>query len=165
MAVVERHQDLVDDLLAELESYKRPSDRPIDRDLIVRAFAFAAEAHDGQVRRSGQEFIHHPWGVAKVLAGLRMDEATVAAALLHDTVEDTGLEIEETQAELGEEIARLVEGVPKLTRVQFSSREQAEAENYRKLVVAMAGDVRVILIKLADRLHNMRTIEYMGKQT
>src|SRR5215831_4610540 len=165
MAVVERHQDLIDDLLAELESSKRSGEPPVDRDLVVRAFRFAAEAHDGQVRRSGQEFIHHPWGVAKILAGLGMDEATIAAALLHDTVEDTGIEIDDIQAEFGEEIARLVEGVTKLTRVQFSSREQAEAENYRKLVVATAGDVRVILIKLADRLHNMRTIEYMGKQT
>jgi GTP diphosphokinase / guanosine-3',5'-bis(diphosphate) 3'-diphosphatase len=161
MAVVERHQDLIDELLAELESYPRA----IDRDLIVHAFEFADKAHEGQVRRSGQEFIHHPWGVAKILAGLRMDEATIAAALLHDTVEDTGVEIEDIQAEFGEKVAMLVEGVTKLTRVQFSSREQAEAENYRKLVVAMAGDVRVILIKLADRLHNMRTIEYMGKQT
>jgi GTP pyrophosphokinase len=161
MAVVERHQDLIDELLAELESYPRA----IDRELIVHAFEFADKAHEGQVRRSGQEFIHHPWGVAKILAGLRMDEATIAAALLHDTVEDTGVEIEDIQAEFGEKVAMLVEGVTKLTRVQFSSREQAEAENYRKLVVAMAGDVRVILIKLADRLHNMRTIEYMGKQT
>jgi GTP pyrophosphokinase len=161
MAVLERHQDLVDELLAELESYK-PG---FDRDLIVRAFQFAAEAHDGQVRRSGQEFIYHPWGAAKILAGLRMDEPTIAAALLHDTVEDTGIAVEDIRAEFGGEIAMLVEGVTKLTRVQFSSREQAEAENYRKLVVAMAGDVRVILIKLADRLHNMRTIEYMGKQT
>ena len=94
-----------------------------------------------------------------------MDEATLAAALLHDTVEDTGVEIEEIRAEFGAEIAKLVEGVTKLTRVQFQSREHAEAENYRKLIVAMAEDVRVILIKLADRLHNLRTIEYMGKQT
>ena len=94
-----------------------------------------------------------------------MDEATIAAALLHDTVEDTGVEIEDIRAEFGDEIATLVEGVTKLTRVQFQSREQAEAENYRKLIVAMAEDVRVILIKLADRLHNLRTIEYMGKQT
>ena len=161
MAVVERHQDLIDELLAELESYKPE----FDRDLIIRAFEFAAKAHDGQLRRSGQEFIHHPWGAAKILAGLRMDEATIAAALLHDTVEDTGVEIEDVRSEFGNEVADLVEGVTKLTRVQFQSREQAEAENYRKLVVAMAGDVRVILIKLADRLHNMRTIEYMGKQT
>src|SRR6516225_6981664 len=165
MAVIERHQDLIDDLLAELESSKRVGDSAIDRDLVVRAFGFAAEAHDGQVRRSGQEFIYHPWGAAKILAGLRMDEATIAAALLHDTVEDTGVELDDIRAEFGDEVARLVEGVTKLTRVQFQSREQAEAENYRKLIVAMAEDVRVILIKLADRLHNLRTIEYMGKQT
>ena len=101
MAVVERHQDLIDELLAELESYPRA----IDRDLIVHAFEFADKAHEGQVRRSGQEFIHHPWGVAKILAGLRMDEATIAAALLHDTVEDTGVEIEDIQAEFGEKVA------------------------------------------------------------
>src|SRR4051795_1300117 len=161
MAVLERHQDLIDELLADLEAYKPE----FDRDLITRAFEFAAQAHDGQQRRSGQEFIHHPWGAAKILAGLRMDEPTVAAALLHDTVEDTGVAIDDIRAEFGDEVALLVEGVTKLTRVQFQSREQAEAENYRKLVVAMAGDLRVILIKLADRLHNMRTIEYMGKQT
>jgi len=161
VAVLERHQDLVDELLAELESYKPD----FDRELITRAFQYAAAAHEGQLRRSGQEFIHHPWGAAKILAGLRLDEATIAAALLHDTVEDTGIAIEDLRTEFGAEIAKLVEGVTKLTRVQFQSREQAEAENYRKLVVAMAEDVRVILIKLADRLHNLRTIEYMGKQT
>src|SRR5262245_36025520 len=161
MAVLERHHDLVEELLAEVESYKPDA----DRDLLTRAFDYAANAHDGQVRRSGQEFIYHPWGAAKILAGLRMDEATLAAALLHDTVEDTGVEIDEIRAEFGSEIAKLVEGVTKLTRVQFQSREHAEAENYRKLIVAMAEDIRVILIKLADRLHNLRTIEYMGKQT
>jgi GTP pyrophosphokinase len=161
MAVLERHHDLVEELLAEVESYKPDA----DQDLLRRAFDYAATAHDGQVRRSGQEFIYHPWGAAKILAGLRMDEATLAAALLHDTVEDTGIEIESIRAEFGAEIAKLVEGVTKLTRVQFQSREHAEAENYRKLIVAMAEDVRVILIKLADRLHNLRTIEYMGKQT
>ena len=161
MAVLERHHDLVDELIAEVEAYKPDA----DRELLTRAFQFAAGAHDGQLRRSGQEFIYHPWGVAKILAGLRMDEPTLAAALLHDVVEDTELEIEDIRAEFGEEIAKLVEGVTKLTRVQFQSREHAEAENYRKLIVAMAEDVRVILIKLADRLHNLRTIEYMGKQT
>ncbi|HEY2219913.1 MAG TPA: bifunctional (p)ppGpp synthetase/guanosine-3',5'-bis(diphosphate) 3'-pyrophosphohydrolase [Gaiellaceae bacterium] len=161
MAVLERHQDLVDELLADVQGYKQDA----DRDLLTRAFDFAARAHDGQVRRSGQEFIYHPWGAAKILAGLRLDEATLAAALLHDTVEDTGIEIEDIRTEFGDEIAKLVEGVTKLTRVQFQSREHAEAENYRKLVLAMAEDLRVILIKLADRLHNLRTIEYMGKQT
>jgi GTP pyrophosphokinase len=116
------------------------------------------------LRQSGQEFIYHPWGVAKILAGLQLDEATLAAALLHDVVEDTSTEIEELRGEFGEEVANLVEGVTKLTRVKFQSREHAEAENYRKLIVAMAEDLRVILIKLADRLHNLRTIEYLGKQ-
>src|SRR3954452_15558735 len=161
MAVLERHHDLVEELLAEVEAYKPDA----DQELLRRAFDFAANAHDGQLRRSGQEFIYHPWGAAKILAGLRMDEPSLAAALLHDTVEDTGVEIEAIRAEFGPEIAKLVEGVTKLTRVQFQSREHADAENYRKLIVAMAEDIRVILIKLADRLHNLRTIEYMGKQT
>jgi guanosine-3',5'-bis(diphosphate) 3'-pyrophosphohydrolase len=161
VAVLERHHDLVDELIAEVEAYKPDA----DRELLARAFEYAARAHEGQRRRSGQEFIHHPWGAAKILAGLRMDEATLASALLHDTVEDTGTEIADIRTEFGDEIAKLVEGVTKLTRVQFQSREHAEVENYRKLIVAMAEDVRVILIKLADRLHNLRTIEYMGKQT
>src|SRR4249919_3735192 len=161
MAVLERHQDLVDELIADVEAYKPD----VDRELLTRAFQYAADAHAGQVRQSGQEFIYHPWGAAKILASLQLDEATLSAALLHDVVEDTDKEIEDVRAEFGDEIAKLVEGVTKLTRVQFQSREHAEAENYRKLIVAMAEDLRVILIKLADRLHNLRTIEYMGKQT
>jgi GTP diphosphokinase / guanosine-3',5'-bis(diphosphate) 3'-diphosphatase len=160
MAVLERHQDLVDELIAEVEAYKPD----VDRELLTRAFDYAADAHAGQLRQSGQEFIYHPWGAAKILAGLQLDEPTLAAALLHDVVEDTGVDIDELRAEFGDEIALLVEGVTKLTRVQFQSREHAEAENYRKLIVAMADDIRVILIKLADRLHNLRTIEYLGKQ-
>jgi guanosine-3',5'-bis(diphosphate) 3'-pyrophosphohydrolase len=160
VAVLERHQDLVDELLAEVEAYKPD----VDRELLTRAFDYAAQAHSGQLRQSGQEFIYHPWGVAKILAGLQLDEATLAAALLHDVVEDTSTDIEELRGEFGDEVANLVEGVTKLTRVKFQSREHAEAENYRKLIVAMAEDLRVILIKLADRLHNLRTIEYLGKQ-
>jgi guanosine-3',5'-bis(diphosphate) 3'-pyrophosphohydrolase len=160
VAVLERHQDLVDELLAEVEAYKPD----VDRELLTRAFDYAAQAHSGQLRQSGQEFIYHPWGVAKILAGLQLDEATLAAALLHDVVEDTSTDIDELRAEFGDEVANLVEGVTKLTRVKFQSREHAEAENYRKLIVAMAEDLRVILIKLADRLHNLRTIEYLGKQ-
>jgi len=156
---LQRHEHLVEELLADVAAYNPK----VDRDLIRRAFEFAAKAHDGQQRRSGEEFINHPFGVAKICAELRLDEQTVAAALLHDVVEDTGVSIAELREEFGEEIARLVEGVTKLTRIQFQSREQAQAENYRKMVVAMASDMRVILIKLADRLHNMRTIEYLGK--
>jgi len=156
----ERHHGLLVALLAELESYTVS----VDRDLVTRAFSFAAAAHEGQQRRSGSDFIEHPAGVARICAELRLDEQTIAAALLHDVVEDTDTDIEDVRAEFGDEIARLVEGVTKLTRISFQSREQAEAENYRKMIVAMSEDVRVILIKLADRLHNMRTIEYLGKQ-
>src|SRR5437763_3299113 len=156
----ERHQELIEELISDVAAYN--SD--VDRDLLRRAFAFAAAKHEGQQRRSGEDFINHPWGAAKICAGLRLDEETIAAALLHDVVEDTDTDIKEVRDEFGDEIAQLVEGVTKLTRIQFQSREQAEAENYRKMIVAMAQDVRVILIKLADRLHNMRTIEYLGKQ-
>src|SRR5438034_992524 len=156
----ERHADLFEELIGEVTAYNPD----VDRDLLARAFRFASSAHEGQERRSGEAFIHHPFGAAKICAGLRLDDETIAAALLHDVVEDTNAGIDEVRAEFGDEIAQLVEGVTKLTRIQFQSREQAEAENYRKMIVAMAQDVRVILIKLADRLHNMRTIEYLGKQ-
>jgi len=156
----ERHQELIEELISDVAVYN--SD--VDRDLLRRAFRFAANAHEGQQRRSGEDFINHPWGAAKICAELRLDEQTIASALLHDVVEDTDTDIKQVRAEFGDEIAQLVEGVTKLTRIQFQSREQAEAENYRKMIVAMAQDVRVILIKLADRLHNMRTIEYLGKQ-
>jgi GTP pyrophosphokinase len=156
----ERHQELLDELLSDIEVYNPE----VDRELLARAFRFAAAAHEGQQRRSGEAFIRHPWGAAKILAELRQDEQTIAAALLHDVVEDTETDIDEVRSEFGDEIAQLVEGVTKLTRIHFQSREQAEAENYRKMIAAMVGDERVILIKLADRLHNMRTIEYLGKQ-
>jgi GTP diphosphokinase / guanosine-3',5'-bis(diphosphate) 3'-diphosphatase len=163
MAVLEtseQHQELIDELIADVSAYNPD----VDRDLIARAFRFAAEAHEGQQRRSGEEFVLHPWGAAKICAQLQLDDETIAAALLHDVVEDTDVELSDVRAEFGDDIAKLVEGVTKLTRVQFQSREQAEAENYRKLIIAMAEDVRVILIKLADRLHNLREIEYLGKQ-
>jgi guanosine-3',5'-bis(diphosphate) 3'-pyrophosphohydrolase len=163
MAVLEapeRHQDLIEELIAEVADYNRD----VDRDLLTRAFRFAAKAHEGQQRRSGEEFIHHPYAVARICAELHLDDETIATALLHDVVEDTGITLEEVQAEFGDEIAQRVDGVTKLTRVHFQSREQTEAENYRKMILAMAGDPAVILIKLADRLHNLRTIEYLGKQ-
>jgi GTP diphosphokinase / guanosine-3',5'-bis(diphosphate) 3'-diphosphatase len=156
----EKHQGLLDELLAEIAE----AGGQVDRGLVTRAFRYAAAAHEGQQRRSGSPFIEHPVGVARICAQLRLDEQTIAAALLHDVVEDTESDIDDVRAEFGEEVAKLVEGVTKLTRIQFQSREHAEAENYRKMVVAMSEDVRVILIKLADRLHNMRTIEYLGKQ-
>jgi GTP pyrophosphokinase len=136
----------------------------VDRAAVERAFDFACERHADQRRYSGDEFITHPVGVAQICAGMRLDTATLCAALLHDTVEDTSASLEEIEAEFGEEIAQLVDGVTKLTEITFESRDERQAENYRKMMVAMATDIRVILIKLADRLHNMRTLGALPKQ-
>src|SRR3989440_11282300 len=142
----ERHQELIEELISDVAAYNQD----VDKDLLRRAFRFAAAAHEGQQRRSGEDFIFHPFGAAKICAELRLDEQTIAAALLHDVVEDTDAGIDDVRAEFGDEIAQLVEGVTKLTRITFQSREQAQAENYRKMIMAMAQDRRVILIKLAD---------------
>ncbi len=136
----------------------------IDRAKVERAFDFACDRHADQRRYSGDEFITHPVGVAQICAGMRLDTETLCAALLHDTVEDTTASLEEIRDEFGEEIAQLVDGVTKLTGITFESRDERQAENYRKMMVAMATDVRVILIKLADRLHNMRTLGALPKQ-
>src|SRR5437867_12909728 len=127
MAVLEtqeKHQQLIDEMIADVSAYNTE----VDRDLITRAFRFAANAHEGQQRRSGEDFVLHPWGAAKICAQLRLDDETIAAALLHDVAEDTDSELADVRHELGPEIAKLVEGVTKLTRVQFQSREQAERE-------------------------------------
>ena len=130
-----------------------------DREIVKRAYERAASAHKGQRRLSGEEYVNHPMEVAAILADLELDAATIAAALLHDTVEDTALTAEEVETEFGPEVARLVEGVTKLGRISLRSDQQQQAENIRKMMVAMAEDLRVVLIKLADRLHNMRTLE------
>ncbi len=132
-----------------------------DASLIVKAYDTAERAHEGQVRRSGEPFISHPLAVATVLAGLGMDDITLAAALLHDSVEDTALSLGELEAEFGPIVAQIVDGVTKLERVSFDSRAAAQAATMRKMLVAMAKDPRVLLIKLADRLHNMRTLAAM----
>src|SRR3954464_1781034 len=155
---------LLSDLFAVVEEHTRDSETDVDREPIERAFLFACERHADQRRQSGEDFIVHPVGVAKICAGMRLDTATLCAALLHDTVEDTSASLVEVRDIFGEEIANLVDGVTKLTGITFQSRDDRQAENYRKMIVAMASDVRVILIKLADRLHNMRTIGAMPKQ-
>ncbi len=137
---------------------------PVDRSAVLRAFLFACEHHADQRRQSGEDFITHPVGVAKICAGMRLDTETLCAALLHDTVEDTTASLAEVREEFGDEVVGLVDGVTKLTGITFQSRDEAQAENYRKMMVAMATDIRVILIKLADRLHNMRTLGAMPKQ-
>ena len=124
----------------------------------MAAYRFAEASHDGQTRMSGEDFIEHPLAVAGILADLRLDTTTLEAALLHDTVEDTEVTIEVIEDEFGDEVARIVDGLTKLDRFKFRTREQQQAENVRKMIVAMAGDIRVLLIKLADRLHNMRTL-------
>jgi GTP pyrophosphokinase len=156
--------ELLADLFAVVEEHAADSVVAIDRARVEDAFAFACEHHADQVRKSGEDFITHPAAVAKICAGLRLDTETLCAALLHDTVEDTTASIEEVTDRFGEEVASLVDGVTKLTGITFQSRDEAQAENYRKMMVAMASDIRVILIKLADRLHNMRTISAMPKQ-
>ena len=154
---------LLGDLFAVVEEHASDAAEKIDRKLVQAAFVFACDRHSDQRRASGEDFIVHPVGVAKICAGMRLDTATLCAALLHDTVEDTSASIEEVKADFGEEVCVLVDGVTKLTGITFQSRDDHQAENYRKMMVAMAADIRVILIKLADRLHNMRTIEAMPK--
>ena len=132
---------------------------PSAQDMVRRAYARAASAHSGQRRLSGEDYVNHPMEVAAILADLELDAETIAAALLHDTVEDTALTAEEVEKEFGPEVARLVEGVTKLGRLSLRSDQQQQAENIRKMMVAMAEDLRVVLIKLADRLHNMRTLD------
>jgi GTP pyrophosphokinase len=129
-----------------------------DTDLLRRAYEMAREAHEGQLRKTGDPYITHPVTVALMLAEYGLDEPTLAAAFLHDTVEDTSLTLADISAEFGDEVARLIDGVTKLDRVRYSNREQAQAATIRKMVVAMAQDVRVLIIKLFDRLHNMRTV-------
>ena len=132
-----------------------------DVDLIRKAYVFSAKAHHGQIRRSGEPYLVHPMEVAGILAGMKLDVPSIATALLHDTVEDTVATLEEIEALFGEEIKNLVDGVTKLSKIQFTTSEERQAENFRKMIMAMAKDIRVIIVKLADRVHNMRTLEHM----
>ncbi len=155
---------LINDLFAVVEEHADEAAVAVDRDRVRAAFVYSCQHHADQRRRSGEDFIVHPVNVAKICAGMRLDTETLCAALLHDTVEDTEASLADIEERFGGEIAGLVDGVTKLTGLTFQSRDEAQAENYRKMMVAMASDIRVILIKLADRLHNMRTIEAMPKQ-
>jgi len=155
---------LLGDLLAVISEHAGDGARGVDAEAVERAFAFACERHADQRRRSGEDFITHPVEVAKICAGLRLDAETLCAALLHDTVEDTSASLEQVEGLFGATVGQLVDGVTKLTGITFQSRDESQAENYRKMMVAMATDLRVILIKLADRLHNMRTLAALPKQ-
>jgi GTP pyrophosphokinase len=129
--------------------------------LITRAYLTASDAHRGQTRRSGEPYIHHPLAVARIVADLGLDDVTVAAALLHDAVEDTGIDLGDLEGDFGHEVAEIVDGVTKLDRIKFDTKEAQQAASMRKMLVAMAKDLRVLIIKLSDRLHNLRTIAAM----
>ena len=145
------------DLLKKIKQ-NRPNE---DLELLRRAYRFSARYHKSQVRLSGEPYLSHPLEVAHILADLRLDVPTIATALLHDVVEDTGVTVEELRENFGEEVAHLVEGVTKISKLDFGSHEERQAENMRKMMLAMVDDLRVIFIKLADRLHNMRTLRYL----
>jgi len=147
----------IDQLIKRVESYNPDADVA----LVRRAYAFSAKAHEGQTRQSGEPYLQHPLAVAGVLTALRSDVTAIVAGLLHDTVEDTLATSEELEHEFGNDIARLVDGVTKIGKIPFRNYEEKQAENFRKMILSMADDIRVVLIKLADRLHNMRTLEHL----
>ena len=134
------------------------------RDMLLRAFEYAKRAHENQKRASGEPYFIHPCAVAEILVELGLDAATIAGALLHDVIEDTPATEEDISREFGEEVLTLVSGVTKLDKIVFKSQEEEEAENFRKIFLAMAKDIRVIIIKLADRLHNMRSLNFPAKR-
>jgi guanosine-3',5'-bis(diphosphate) 3'-pyrophosphohydrolase len=149
----------VQELLTKVHSYNPTA----ELGLIERAYHFAAKSHAGHTRASGSPYVSHPLGVSMILADLRMDSVTIGSGLLHDTVEDCGVTVAQLREMFGEEVALIVDGVTKLGRVEFSRKEERQAETFRKMLLAMAKDIRVILVKLGDRLHNMRTLEYLSE--
>ncbi|EWC43178.1 bifunctional GTP diphosphokinase/guanosine-3',5'-bis pyrophosphate 3'-pyrophosphohydrolase [Pseudomonas stutzeri] len=148
----------IDALADRLSTYLGPD----QVNLVRRAYFYAEQAHDGQRRRSGEAYVTHPLAVANILADMHMDHQSLMAAMLHDVIEDTGIPKEALVAQFGETVAELVDGVSKLTQMNFETKAEAQAENFQKMAMAMARDIRVILVKLADRLHNMRTLEVLA---
>lgn len=146
-----------DNFIADFKQYENSA-------MIRKAFAFAEKAHEGQLRKSGEPYFNHPYAVVRILAELNIDEASITAGLLHDVIEDTEYTYEDVAHEFSPEVANIVDGVTKLTNFEFKSKEEQQAESIRKMLLAMANDIRVIIIKLADRLHNMRTLKYQTEQ-
>jgi len=147
--------------LMEIARTNRPTD---ELDIIQRAYELSLEHHSGQQRASGEPYLVHPLEVAILLAEMKLDTTAIAAGLLHDSVEDTSVTTEEIREQFGEQVAHIVEGVTKISKIDFASREEAQAENVRKMMLAMVDDIRVVLIKLADRLHNMRTLQHLSPE-
>src|SRR5690349_22157134 len=148
----------LEDILAKVEKH-HPGD---NLDLIRRAYIFSAKEHKGQVRASGEPYLTHPLEVSNVLAEMKMDAVTVSVGLLHDVVEDTLVSLKDVESMFGGEVAHIVDGVTKISQIQFTSKEEKQAENFRKMLLAMTDDIRVIMVKFADRLHNMRTLSYLS---
>ena len=151
--------EVFEQLLQKIKAYN-PS-ASVER--LREAYLYASEAHAGQKRKTGEPFVIHPLEVAGITADMGLDVDSIIAALLHDCIEDTGVSFEEIKARFGAPVAELVDGVTKLTRMPYTSKEEEQMENLRKMFLAMARDIRVILIKIADRLHNMRTINYQSE--
>lgn len=149
----------LDDVIKEMKKHNRK----IDTKLISRAYDLAKSQHEGQLRKSGEPYIIHPVQVAYILATLGLDDSTICAALLHDVVEDTNITKKDIIEKFGEEIANMVDGVTKLSKLEYATIEEQQVENYRKMFLAMGKDIRVILIKLSDRLHNMRTLKFLSR--
>ncbi|HEX7124450.1 MAG TPA: bifunctional (p)ppGpp synthetase/guanosine-3',5'-bis(diphosphate) 3'-pyrophosphohydrolase [Thermodesulfobacteriota bacterium] len=147
----------LNDILDKVTAYNPKA----DLDVINKAYVFSAKVHQGQIRRSGEPYLSHPLEVTAILCDLKLDVASIATGLLHDTVEDTYATLDQVRDLFGDEIAELVDGVTKISKISFQTAEEQQAENFRKMLLAMAKDIRVILVKLADRLHNMRTLDYM----
>lgn len=150
-------ESMLEKLISKVEQYNPEA----DMELLIKAYNLCQSAHEGQYRNSGEKYFIHPVNVAKILANLNMDTSTIIAGLLHDVIEDTNIGYEQIEEEFGTEIADLIDGVTKLKKLQYKTKQENQAENLRKMVLAMAKDIRVIIVKLADRLHNMRTLEYM----
>ena len=157
--------------IIKLNDSSRGHSRPVEKhhpgdnlDLIRRAYIFSAKEHKGQVRASGEPYLTHPLEVANILAEMKMDAVTVSVGLLHDVVEDTLVSLEDVEELFGPEVAHIVDGVTKISQIQFTSKEAKQAENFRKMLLAMTDDIRVIMVKFADRLHNMRTLEYLSAE-
>ena len=155
----EQKEITIQDVIAKRKKHARK----VDTKLIMRAYKYALQNHGDQCRRSGEPYIIHPLNVAYILADIGLDDSTVCAALLHDVVEDTKVTQEDITREFGQEISDMVAGVTKLGNMQFTSVEEQQVEDYRKMFLAMGKDIRVILIKLADRLHNMRTLKFLKR--
>ena len=146
----------INDILDKIQSYLTPS----EVEMIEKAYIFSASVHQGQIRLSGEPYLTHPMEVCGILADMKLDAATLATGLLHDTVEDTLTTLEQIEETFGKEVAFLVEGLTKISKITLGNQEERQAENFRKMILAMSSDIRILLIRLADRIHNMRTLEF-----